>query len=110
MDRSTRSGPAPVEILDGVEQRVKIGSIEFLRNYADLRADDTRRVAQFTDGLLSIFNHSSPLVQLGRNLGLTVVENLPFVKRALLKRTMGLGPEQPRLARGLKLSPPPSKL
>ena len=86
-----------------------IGSIEFLRNYADLRADDTRRVAQFTDGLLSIFNHSSPLVQLGRNLGLTVVENLPFVKRALLKRTTGLGPEQPRMARGLKLSSRPSK-
>ncbi len=86
-----------------------IGSTEFLKNYADLRADDTRRVAQFTDGLLSIFNHSSPLVQLGRNLGLAAVENLPFIKRALLKRTMGMGPEQPRLARGLKISPPPSK-
>jgi 2-octaprenyl-6-methoxyphenol hydroxylase len=86
-----------------------IGSTAFLKNYADLRAEDTRRVAQFTDGLLSIFNHSSPLIKLGRNIGLTAIENLPFVKRALLKRTMGLGSTQPRLARGLKLNPPPSK-
>jgi len=82
-----------------------IGSMRFLQHYADLRAEDTRRVGQFTDGLLSIFNHHSPLVQLGRNIGLTVVENLPFAKRALLKRTMGLGRKQPRLARGLKISP-----
>lgn len=86
-----------------------IGSEAFLQDYADLRAEDTRRVAQFTDGLLSIFNHPSALVQLGRNIGLTAVENLPFIKRALLKRTMGLGRHQPRLARGLNISPPPSK-
>ena len=86
-----------------------IGSEAFLQDYADLRAEDTRRVAQFTDGLLSIFNHPSALVQLGRNIGLTAVENLPFIKRALLKRTMGLGRHQPRLARGLNISPPPLK-
>jgi 2-octaprenyl-6-methoxyphenol hydroxylase len=91
------------------EAETDIGSEAFLQNYADLRAEDTRRVVRFTDGLLSIFNHPSTLVQLGRNIGLAAVENLPFVKRALLKRTMGLGRNQPRLARGLNISPPPSK-
>jgi 2-octaprenyl-6-methoxyphenol hydroxylase len=80
-----------------------IGNTGFLKIYSDKRHTDTRRVEQFTDGLLAIFNHPSPLIQLGRNLGLVAVENLPFVKRALLKRTMGLGRGQPRLARGLNI-------
>jgi len=86
-----------------------IGSLSFLKSYSDSRAEDTQNVARFTDGLLSIFNHQSPLVQLGRNIGLATVENLPFVKRALLKRTMGLNHNQPRLARGLKLRRGPAK-
>jgi 2-octaprenyl-6-methoxyphenol hydroxylase len=89
--------------------KADIGSETFLQEYADLRAEDTRRVVQFTDGLLGIFNHPSALVQLGRNIGLTAVENLPFVKRALLKRTMGLGRHQPRLARGLNIGLLPPK-
>lgn len=80
-----------------------IGSLQFLQHYAQTRTQDTQRVSQFTDGLLKIFGHPSPLVSAGRNLGLAVVENLPFVKRALLRRSMGLGKHQPRLARGLKL-------
>ena len=98
------------EVLQQVSaSEADIGSEVFLQGYADLRAEDTRQVARFTDGLLSIFNARSTLVQLGRNIGLTAVENLPFVKRALLKRTMGLGHHQPRLARGLKIYPPSSK-
>ena len=80
-----------------------IGAIEFLESYSQNRARDTQRVGQFTDGLLNIFSHPSPLIQLGRNIGLAAIENLPFVKRALLKRTMGMGKNQPRLARGLKI-------
>ena len=80
-----------------------IGAIEFLESYSQNRARDTQRVGQFTDGLLNIFSHPSPLIQLGRNIGLATIENLPFVKRALLKRTMGMGKNQPRLARGLKI-------
>lgn len=80
-----------------------IGAIDFLKSYSQNRARDTQRVGQFTDGLLNIFSHPSPLIQLGRNIGLAAIENLPFVKRALLKRTMGMGKNQPRLARGLKI-------
>ena len=43
-------------------------------------------------------------MQLGRNLGLAAVENLPFAKRALLRRTMGMSRNQPRLARGLSIA------
>lgn len=85
-----------------------IGALSFLQHYAQSRAQDTQRVSQFTDGLLKVFSHPSPLVSAGRNLGLAVVENLPFLKRALLRHSMGLGKHQPRLARGLKLRRRPS--
>lgn len=80
-----------------------IGTEAFLEAYAVSREHDTQRVGQFTDGLLNIFTQSSPLIQFSRNLGLFAVENLPFVKRALLRRTMGLSHRQPRLARGLRI-------
>ncbi len=80
-----------------------IGAAAFLANYSQSRQADTKRVLQFTDGLLKLFSHPSPLVKIGRNLGLIAIENLPFVKRALLRRSMGMGKHQPRLARGLKI-------
>ncbi len=91
------------QLLESEQDISDIGSLAFLQHYAQSRTQDTQRVSQFTDGLLKIFSHSSPLVAAGRNLGLAVVENLPFVKRALLRHSMGLGKGQPRLARGLKL-------
>lgn len=91
-------------LLRNSKSGIDIGACSFLEAYSERRKRDTRQVGQFTDGLLSIFTHRSPLVQLSRNLGLAAVENLPIVKRALLKRTMGLGRNQPRLARGLSIS------
>lgn len=88
-------------LLDETEQ--DIGAISFLESYSQNRARDTQRVGQFTDGLLNTFSHPSPIIQIGRNIGLVAIENLPFVKRALLKRSMGMGKNQPRLARGLKI-------
>ena len=90
-------------LLLSTPQDTDIGSNAFLQAYAKRRERDTRRVGQFTDGLLTLFTHRSPLIQLGRNLGLAAVENLPFAKRALLKRSMGMGRNQPRLARGLSI-------
>lgn len=91
------------QLLQNVDAKQDIGEIEFLAAYSQQRQIDAQRVGQFTDGLLGIFSHRSPLLSLGRNIGLAAVENLPFVKRALLKRSMGLGKNQPRLARGLKI-------
>jgi len=91
-------------IFETLDQQGDIGTQTLLETYQQARQRDTQRVAQFTDGLLKIFSHRSPLLSMGRNLGLFAVENLPFIKRALLRRSMGLGRQQPRLARGLAIS------
>lgn len=77
-----------------------------LGRYADRRRRDTRAVTTFTDGLVRIFSSEFLPLVAGRNAGLVMVDMLPPVKRALLKRTMGLAGSLPRLARGLPLTAP----
>ncbi len=90
-------------LLNHCDAGTDIGAQSFLQGYAESRRKDTEHVGQFTDGLLKVFSHRSALISIGRNLGLSAVENLPFIKRALLRRSMGLGKHQPRLARGLNI-------
>lgn len=100
-----RDVAALTEILfESLDQQGDIGSRALLETYQQTRRRDTQRVVKFTDGLLNIFGQPSALLGAARNLGLFAVENLPFVKRALLRRSMGLGRQQPKLARGLALT------
>jgi len=79
------------------------GAEGVLAKYEDIRHRDTRRVTSFTHGMIKLFTSQLPPVIAGRNMGLLAVDLLPEVKRALLKRTMGLSGRQSRLARGLLL-------
>jgi 2-octaprenyl-6-methoxyphenol hydroxylase len=58
---------------------------------------------RFTDGLVRIFSNEFTPLALARGLGLVLVDLAPPLKRALLRRTMGLSGRLPRLARGLSL-------
>ena len=81
-----------------------VGSMPVLDEYCRWRRRDTRAVGIFTDGLINVFgSRLGPLVAL-RNLGLTGIELLPPLKRALLRRTMGLHGQRSRLGLGLRLS------
>ena len=80
-----------------------IGSPDVLSRYAQSRRKQTRRVSQFTDGLVPLFSNELPGVTLLRNIGLNAVELLPPIKRQLLRRTAGLAGRLPRLVRGLPI-------
>ena len=80
-----------------------IGSPDVLSRYAQSRRKQTRRVSQFTDGLVQLFSNELPGVTLLRNIGLNAVELLPPIKRQLLRRTAGLAGRLPRLVRGLPI-------
>jgi len=80
-----------------------IGSMPVLDGYCRWRRRDTYAVGVFTDGLINVFgSRYRPLVAL-RNLGLTGIELMPPLKRALLRRTMGLHGQRSRLGLGLRL-------
>jgi 2-octaprenyl-6-methoxyphenol hydroxylase len=80
-----------------------IGDTALLQRYASLRRRDTRAVAAFTDSLIRLFANDFPPAVIMRSLGLLALDTLPFAKRFLVRRTMGLAGWLPRLARGLPL-------
>ena len=69
-----------------------------LNAYNQLRKHDTKRVSQFTDGLINIFTSDLFPVKTARNIGLTAINVVPGIKKSLLRRTMGLHGRQSKLA------------
>lgn len=80
-----------------------LGDQSTLQEYMRWRRRDTLAVTGFTDGLTRIFSNAFPPFALARNAGLLAADLLPPVKRALVKRTMGLAGRLPRLTLGLPL-------
>ncbi len=81
-----------------------IGAPPVLKKYAAWRHKDQRHVARLTDGLVRLFSSTLPPLVLGRNLGLLALDQVPPVKRVLMRQTMGLAGKLPRLARGLPIA------
>lgn len=79
------------------------GAPRTLEHYARWRRRDTLAVTGFTDGLTRLFSNAFPPLALARNAGLLTADLIPFAKRALVKRTMGLAGRLPRLTLGLPL-------
>ena len=60
-----------------------------LCTYTNKRAQDHRAIIELTDSLVTLFsNDLLPLVA-GRNIGLKVLNYLPVLENALVKKTMG---------------------
>ena len=81
----------------------ELGSPAMLVAYTQARKRDTAMVNRFTHGLVAIFTHESRFVGVIRNVALNTIEHCPPAKRFLLRRTMGLGGKQAKLALGLPL-------
>lgn len=67
----------------------ELGDERLLRRYARERALPTLLMGGGADALWTGFAHASPLVRTLRNQGLTLVNQLPPVKRWLAQRAMG---------------------
>ena len=74
------------------------GSSDVINHYRQLRDHDTKRVTQFTDGLIRTFTSDLFPVSAARNLGLSAINVLPGIKKKLLSRTMGIHGRQSKLA------------
>jgi 2-octaprenyl-6-methoxyphenol hydroxylase len=99
-----RDVAALAEVLVAARRRGEdIGAADVLARYARWRRFDTAVLAAATDGLNRLFSNDNPLLRLGRDLGLGLVNRLPPVRRALIAEAAGLAGEVPRLMRGERL-------
>jgi 2-polyprenyl-6-methoxyphenol 4-hydroxylase len=94
-------------VLQAFDHGDDIGSARLIRRFVRLRTRETRNVLGFTDGMIEAFSSDFLPLMLARNVGLFVIDQLPFIKRALLRRTMGIHGRQSGFTSG---RPPARKL
>ncbi len=76
------------EVLAAREAWRGVGELRLLQRYARRRALPVRAMGQLTDGLLHLFASRQPLVRELRNRGLSLVNQLPPLKRFLTARAL----------------------
>jgi 2-octaprenyl-6-methoxyphenol hydroxylase len=67
-----------------------LGSKSILQNYQRRRRVDTLSILALTDGMVRLFSNRSSILSFLRNAGLGAVNQIPPLKRRLIKRAMGI--------------------
>ena len=78
------------------------GSLAVLERYARLRRFDTLMTSIGMDVMTRLFGNTNPFLTVLRDLGLQMVDRMPFAKHLLMQEAAGVTGSLPRLLRGLK--------
>jgi len=87
-------------IVDARRLGLDIGGDSVLERYQRWRRLDAVMLAGVTDGLNRLFSNRIAPLKFARDLGLAAVNQMPPVKRLLMRHAMGVLGDRPRLARG----------
>jgi 2-octaprenyl-6-methoxyphenol hydroxylase len=90
-------------IVEGVRLGLDIGAHSLLERYERWRRFDSAFSATVMDGLNRLFSNDNASLRALRDLGLGVVDNAPWLKRALVREAAGFSGKVPRLLRGERL-------
>lgn len=77
-----------------------IGAQTALQQYQQWRRFDTATLALATDTFNRLFSNDNPLLRLGRDLGLGLVNAMPGLRRSFIREAAGLTGDLPRLLQG----------
>lgn len=77
-----------------------IGSAVVLEEYQRWRRFDSTALALGMDAVNRLFSNDNPVLRLGRDLGLGLVNALPGLRRRFIRQAAGLDGELPRLLQG----------
>ena len=96
-----RDVAALAEVLTEARRRGEdIAAPDVLARYQQWRRFDSTALALGMDAVNRLFSNDNPLLRLGRDLGLGVVNALPGLKRRFIREAAGLTGDLPRLMRG----------
>lgn len=87
-------------IVDRLRLGLDPGDTEALMRYQKWRKPDNMMMIAATDSLNRLFSNDVAPVRMARDTGLALVNQLPPVKRVLMRHAMGLVGDLPRLTRG----------
>ena len=87
-------------IVDRLRLGLDPGDTETLMRYQKWRKPDNMMMIAATDSLNRLFSNDVAPVRMARDTGLALVNQLPPLKRVLMRHAMGLVGDLPRLTRG----------
>ncbi len=101
LNMGLRDVAALAEVLITAARRGEdISSPLVLERYQQWRRFDVASMAVATDGINRLFSNDNPILRLGRDLGLGLVNAVPGLRRGLMRNAAGLTGELPRLMQG----------
>lgn len=77
------------EMLRTQHQNGDIGASDFLQRFSQTRQNDQNRTVHFTDTVVRIFSNEWLALAAVRNMGLALLDVLPFAKTVLARHAMG---------------------
>lgn len=80
-----------------------IGSPIVLARYQQWRRFDTASLAMATDVFNRLFSNDNPILRMGRDLGMGMVNALPGLRRSFIREAAGLSGDLPSLMSGGKI-------
>lgn len=87
-------------IVDAKRRGEDIGTSLVLDRYQGWRRFDVASLAAATDGFNRLFSNDNPILRLGRDLGMGMVNALPGLRRRFIREAAGLTGDLPRLMQG----------
>ncbi|MBU2941166.1 UbiH/UbiF/VisC/COQ6 family ubiquinone biosynthesis hydroxylase [Shimia thalassica] len=100
LNAGLRDVAALVEILQDAKQRGEdFSTINVLERYQEWRRFDTHALIAATDLTNKLFSNDNPLLRLGRDIGMGLVNASPALRRTFMREAAGLNGGLPRLMR-----------
>ncbi|HEU0017048.1 MAG TPA: FAD-dependent monooxygenase [Methyloceanibacter sp.] len=90
-------------VVEGARLGMDIGANSLLERYERWRRFDSTFSATVMDGLNRLFSNDNAPLRALRDLGLGIVDNAPWLKRALVREAAGVSGTVPRLLKGERL-------
>ncbi len=87
-------------LVDAHRLGLDIGAIDVLERYQTWRRFDTWQMGVTTDVLNRLFSNRNPVLRAARDIGLGLVDRMPWLKSRFIGEAAGLGGDLPKLMRG----------
>lgn len=92
------------EVIEKTQKRqADIGSYHALRPYERWRKGDNTMMLLAMKGFKELFNNQPEFLRLSRSVGFSLTGKLPFLKRMMMERAMGLKGDLPQRAKNIFL-------
>ena len=98
LNAGMRDIAALVQIITEAQKRGEdYGSLAVLKRYEEWRRFDNTALALATDTFNKLFSNDNPVLRLGRDLGMGLINKLPGLRRGFIREAAGLSGDLPVL-------------